>query len=91
MDNWADTFHDGLVRLVRKGKYAFANRSGQVVVPPIYDGAMQFDKGVAEVCKGCKSECASPDCEYHLFGGGEWFRINTKGAVLGRLNGEGLR
>jgi hypothetical protein len=91
IDNRADSFHDGLVRFVRKGKYGFANPSGQVIVPPIYDGAMNFDKGVAEVCKGCTNGCVSPGCEYHMFRGGEWFRINIKGTVLGRLNKEDLK
>jgi hypothetical protein len=85
MDNWADSFHDGLVRIVRNGKYGFANRRGQVVVPPIYDGASNFEKGRATVCKGCESKCADHDCEHHFFAGGEWFRINTKGTVLARL------
>src|SRR5437879_1587661 len=32
MDNWADSFHDGLVRVVRNKKYGFANRKGQIVI-----------------------------------------------------------
>ena len=35
MDNGADSFHDGLVRIVRNGKYGFANRGGEVVIPAI--------------------------------------------------------
>jgi hypothetical protein len=85
MDNWADTFHDGLVRFVRNNKYGFANRSGRTVIPPIYDGAMNFEKGNAEVCKGCASKCADPDCEYHVFSGGSWFLINTNGAIRKRI------
>ena len=81
MDNGADWFHNGLVRIVRNNRYGFANRKGLVVVPPIYDGAMNFEKGIAEVCMRCRSECAS-DCEYHALAGGEWFRINTRGTVL---------
>lgn len=86
MDNWADTFHDGLVRCIRNKKYGFANRSGQIVIPPIYDGAMNFEKGNAEVCNGCKSKCANPDCEYHVFSDGRWFLINTKGAILKQIH-----
>lgn len=82
MDNWADSFHDGLVRVVKNGKYGFADRRGGIVVPPIYDGAMNFENGTATVCKGCKSEAVG---EHHVFGGGEWFQINTKGTVLARL------
>jgi hypothetical protein len=89
MDNGADTFHDGLVRIVKTGKYGFANRRGQAVIPPIYDGALNFEKGRATVCKGCKSKCAGAGWEYHSFAGGEWFQIDTKGTILGRLRPNG--
>jgi WG containing repeat len=88
MDNWADSFHDGLVRIVRNGKYGFANRRGQVVIYPIYDGAMNFEKGGAAVCKGCETKCVGRECEYQIFSGGQWFRISTKGIVLTRLHPE---
>ena len=84
MDTEADSFHDGLVRFVKDGKYGFANRKGKIVVPPIYDGAMNFEKGLADVCNGCVSKCAG-DCEYHFFAGGNWFRIDTKGNVRSRI------
>jgi hypothetical protein len=93
MDNWADDFHDGLVRILRNEKYGFANRRGRVVVQPIYDGAMNFEKGRAVVCNGCKSKCvgadsglARHDCEHHVFAGGEWFQIDAKGTVLTPLH-----
>jgi WG repeat protein len=88
MDNGVDTFHDGLVRFVRNNKYGFANRSGQTVIPPIYDGAMNFEKGNAEVCKGCQSKCAEPACEHHVFAGGDSFIVNLKGSVLRRLHSD---
>jgi hypothetical protein len=86
MDNGADRFHDGLVRIVRNGKYGFANPSGQVVAPLIYDGAMNFENSRAVVCKGCESKCVDSGCEYHSFAGGEWFQIDVKGTVLTRLH-----
>ena len=82
MDNGADSFHDGLVRIVRNGKYGFANRGGQVVIPAIYDGAMNFENGRTAVCKGCET---SREGEHHFLSGGVWFRINTKGTVLARI------
>ncbi|HEY4951618.1 MAG TPA: WG repeat-containing protein [Candidatus Acidoferrales bacterium] len=88
MDNGADSFHDGLVRVVRNKKYGFANRKGQIVVPANYDGAMNFEKGEAKVCSGCESKCVDHDCEYHVFAGGEWFHINTKGIVVAWIKPE---
>lgn len=82
MDNWADEFHDGLVRVVKNGKWGFANRRGRVVIAPIYDGAMNFENGRATVCRGCKSV---GDGEHDYFSGGNWYEIDTKGMVRRRL------
>ena len=82
MDNGADVFHDGLVRFSKNNKWGFADERGGIVVPPIYDGAMNFENGLARVCRGCRSECTGSDCEHHVFAGGEWFYINTKGKIV---------
>lgn len=78
-DNWADSFHDGLVRVLRNGKYGFANREGKIVIAPDYDGALNFQNGIASVCQGCQNKCADAACEYHSFVGGRWFHLDTKG------------
>ena len=88
MDNWADTFHNGLVRVVRNEKYGFSNRKGQFVISPVYDGAMNFERGKAKVCNGCTSKCVEMECEYHVFSGGEWFEIDMKGTVVSRIRAE---
>jgi hypothetical protein len=77
-DNTPDSFHDGLVRIVRGKKYGFADRKGRIVIEPVYDGATSFWHGRAAVCNGCKAECIEADCGYS-FTGGEWFSVNTKG------------
>ena len=81
-DNGADTFHDGLVRFVRDGKYGFADHKGKIVVAAVYDGAMNFDGGRAKVCDGCTLKCSEPGCEHSSFVGGKWLEISTKGIVL---------
>ena len=78
-DNWADSFHDGLVRVFRDGKYGFANRKGKIVIAPVYDGALNFQNGITAVCQGCQNKCVDTHCEYHSFVGGRWFQLNTKG------------
>ena len=82
MDNGPDSFHDGLVRFVKNKKYGFANRKGQIVIPPIYDGALNFDNGVAKVCKGCQEKCAEAKCEHYFFDGGAWSSIDPKGDLV---------
>lgn len=70
----------------RNGKYGYANHKGNIVIAPIYDGAMPFEKGEAIVCNDCRSVSAPTDPEHHsFFAGGEWFRINNKGKVVERL------
>jgi WG containing repeat len=82
MDNGADVFHDGLVRFSKNNKWGFADVDGKVVVSAIYDGAMNFENGLAKVCNGCRSECAESNCEHHVFTGGEWSYINTQGEIV---------
>lgn len=77
MDNGPDSFHDGLVRIIRNGRYGFANRNGQVVIPPRYDGALNFENGKAKVCVGCVTKCDGNDCEHRVFDGGQRFDITT--------------
>jgi hypothetical protein len=81
MDNGADDFHDGLVRIEKDNKWGFANIRGETVIPLIYDGALNFDNGAARVCSGCKAE-PLPGGEIHVFRGGKWKRIDTMGRVL---------
>lgn len=88
MDNGPDSFHDGRVRVVRNNKYGFADRKGQLVIPPAYDGALNFEKGKAKVCNGCVSRCADVDCEHSFFSGGEWFQIDTQGKSVARVKSD---
>ena len=81
-DNWADEFHNGLVRVLRNGKYGYANRNGTLVIHPEYEGALSFDKGTAVVCRQCRT---ATDGEHSWFKGGNWFRIDTAGKVIQRL------
>ena len=78
MDNGADPFHHGLVRLERSGKYGFADPKGRIVVPIRYDGAMNSDEYGPSICVGCKAE---GDGEYHYFTGGQWFTLDSGGRL----------
>jgi hypothetical protein len=79
MDNWADEFHDGLVRFVEDGKYGFANTHGKAVIAASYDGAMPFDSGRAKVCSGCSLRSEG---EHSQFVGGTWSVVDVNGAVV---------
>jgi hypothetical protein len=83
MDNGADPFVHGLVRTLTRGRYGFADLQGRIVVPPIYDGALNEESEPPRVCMGCRTKCDGryPNCEHHYFAGGEWFKLNNRGEV----------
>src|SRR4030065_2150550 len=70
MDNGADVFHEGLVRFSKNNKWGFADVKGNIIVPAVYDGALNFKDGSAKVCKGCVLTCVNKACEQHYFSGG---------------------
>ncbi len=78
MDNMADQFHHGVVRLKRGEKYGFADPTGRIVVPIRYDGAMNSDEYGPRVCAGCRVE---RDGEYSVFTGGRWFDVDIGGRL----------
>jgi len=78
-DNGADAFQDGLARTRVQGKIGFFNRNLEMVLPPIYDFAFPFHKGIAEICTGCQEK---KDGEYHLLDGGKWKKIDRNGLII---------
>jgi hypothetical protein len=78
MDNGADWFHRGLVRLERGGKYGFADSEGRVIVPIRYDGASNTDEDGPRVCVGCRVERQG---EHGVFKGGQWFNVDPHGRL----------
>lgn len=76
-DNGPESFHDGLLRVLRNGKMGYANRLGQIVIPCIYDYAKWFENGQAEVTFKAKKYI---DMEEHQrVESNEWFKIDRKG------------
>jgi len=78
MDNGADEFHHGLVRLQRGEKYGFADPKGRIVIPVHYDGAMNTDEDGASVCVGCKVQQSG---EHSFFTAGQWFAVDARGRL----------
>jgi hypothetical protein len=60
-----------------------ADPRGKLVVPLQYDGAFDYEpRSGWLVCKGCHT-VTDDGGEYHWFEGGEWFRLNAQGKVIG--------
>ena len=78
-DNGADYFHDGLARVIKKGKIGFINHDLEVVIEPKYDYARFFENGKARVCNGCTEK---KDGEYSMMVGGKWGIIDTTGKLI---------
>jgi hypothetical protein len=81
LDNGPDEFHDGMVRVIKHGKFAFADRSGKLRIPPEYDWASPFDHGRAMVCRQCRIQ-RDHWKEHSWFVGGKWFMIDVHGQVF---------
>lgn len=78
-DNGADEFNDGLARTRVDGKIGFFNRNLEIVLPPVYDFAFPFHKGIAEICVGCIEK---GEGEYSMLDGGEWKKIDRDGLII---------
>jgi hypothetical protein len=77
MDNYANDFHRGLVRVTRNSKWGLADTHGRLVVPFKYDGMLDYQPGKGwEVCTGCR---AASDGEHGWFEGGEWQLLDRSG------------
>jgi hypothetical protein len=76
MDNWAESFADGLARSPVGSKIGFINRNFALVIPARYDGALPFEHGSAEVCIDCK---LISDGEHSRYEGGRWGCIDRHG------------
>jgi hypothetical protein len=76
MDNWAESFAEGLARSPVGGRIGFINRHLALVIPARYDGAYPFRHGGAEVCIDCK---LVSDGEHSWYEGGRWSCIDHDG------------
>jgi hypothetical protein len=81
-DNGPDYYVNGLSRFVKAGKIGFINRSGQSVIPAMYDwaGIFRFNYPIAIVAQGChevKHACCDTSQE-----GGRWGIIDMKGKII---------
>jgi hypothetical protein len=83
MDNGADSFHGGLVRVTRDGKWGLATMRGRLAVPMEFDGILDPHEGERrwEACKGCRM---AGDGEHNWFEGGTWYWIDLQGRVVSR-------
>ena len=80
MDNGADPFYHGLVRVTKDNKWGLADVKGRLVVPLTYDGIIGDEKGWI-ACSGCQQVTAG---EHSWLSGGAWYRLGRHGQVLGK-------
>ena len=79
MDNGPDIIQDGMFRIKLNNKIGFANMEGDIIIKPIYDFALPFKSGYAEVNHGGHLKQVD---EYQSIVGGKWGLINTKGEYV---------
>ena len=75
-DNGADYFVEDLARSPHNGKIGFIDSELFERIPPTWDFAFPFSKGVALVCQGCRPHSVGDHTEMR---GGKWGYINREG------------
>ena len=81
-DNSHDEFHDDRIRIIRNGKWGYADSSGKIVIDPKYDFATPFENGEGKICLECKRKCTNSECEHETIEGGQWFSVNALGTIV---------
>jgi hypothetical protein len=79
MDNGANEFHHGLVRVTKDSKWGLADSQGRTIVALTYDGMLDYEADTGWLaCTGCKYVKQG---EYGYFQGGNWVRLDRSGKV----------
>jgi hypothetical protein len=79
MDNGANEFHHGLVRVTKDNKWGLADIQGRMIVPLTYDGILDYQADAGWLAStGCKDVKQG---EYRDFQGGNWLRLDRRGKV----------
>ena len=79
-DYGPDLSYEGLIRVIRNGKFGYADEYGRVVISCIYDYAKWFKNGKAEVTFNAVEYL---DMEEHLrVESDEWFEIDKQGNTI---------
>lgn len=86
-DNGPDEFSNGLIRIEKDKKVGFADETGKIIIPPIYDLALPFHGNYTAFYSGGKQICAGEnipeaDCEHFEWIGGKWGIINKANDTL---------
>ncbi len=71
-DNGPDPIEEGLFRFLQNGKMGFADESGKIRIPAIYDWVEPFHNGKASICEGCVRKYEG---EHFRMEGGVWKTI----------------
>lgn len=78
-DNGPDYVSDGMFRIVQEGLIGYANETGEVVIPAIYDCAWPFEDGRAKVTFNC---IESIEFEMVKWESEEWMTIDKDGKII---------
>ncbi len=80
-DNGPDPWSEGLVRVDRIERIAYADRDFREVIGPRFDRAWPFRDGLAIVCFGCSSGEADADGHREVTGG-HWGAVDKSGNAV---------
>ncbi len=86
-DNGPDAFSEGLARFIENQKIGFYRKGCKKTIPPVYDFALPFEKGYAQVCSGCQS---FGEEEHLKMLGGKYGAIDKIGNIVLPIEYDGI-
>jgi hypothetical protein len=81
-DNGPDYPAGGLFRIIKNGKFGFADTNGKIVIKPQYGCAFPFENGIAKVAVNCVDKKTGE--KHHYWESDKWFYINKSGSKIDR-------
>lgn len=76
---YPDVFENDLIRIIKDSKIGYADRKGNIVIPPTFACASRFNYGKAKVSFSCSTYL---DTNKQKWEADEYFFINTKGEIV---------
>lgn len=80
-DNGPDYPQDGLFRIVKDGKFGYADMKGRIVIEPKFACAFPFENGTAKVADDC---LIIPEQEHSSWASANWYHIDKEGKPAGK-------
>lgn len=77
-DNGPDYPQEGLFRIIKDGRFGYADTAGNVVIEPRFACAFPFENGRARVADDCTT---IPEIEHSSWASANWYYVDREGKI----------